>query len=77
MNRPATYEGWQAWQALRAAGGQLRMAGTVVVGLDMGAVLALGNALGACPVTLAEVLADAEATIVANINERLRSGEDG
>ncbi|MFG1267634.1 hypothetical protein V5F40_06690 [Xanthobacter sp. DSM 14520] len=53
------------------------MVGSVVVGLDLGALLALGAGLGACPMTLSEVLVDLEAPIVATINERLRSGEDG
>lgn len=77
MNRPATLEGWQVWQVLRAAGGQLRTIGTMVIGLDFGAVLALGAGLGACPSTLAAVLADVEGTIVAKINERLRGIEHG
>lgn len=77
MNKPATLEGWQAWQVLRAAGGQLRTIGPVVIGLDFGAVLALGAGLGACPTTLAAVLAEVEGTIVAKINERLRGIEHG
>lgn len=62
---------------LRAGAGQLRMVGSVVVGLDLGALLSLGVGLGACPMTLSEVLVDLEAPIVGKINERLRSGEDG
>lgn len=62
---------------LRAAGGQVRTIGRVVVGLDMGALLALGAALNACPVTLGEILAEVEPDIVEKINEPLRSGEDG
>lgn len=76
MNKPATHEGWQTWQVLRASGGQLRTIGPVVIGLDFGAVLALGAGLGACPATLAAVLAEAEGTIIAKINERLRSLSD-
>ncbi|MFG1319835.1 DUF7697 family protein [Xanthobacter autotrophicus] len=65
------------WDVLRAAGGQLRTMATIVVGLDMGAVLALGAAMGANRRLLAEVLAEAEPIIVSKINERLRSGSDG
>lgn len=58
---------------LLAGSGQLRTMGGLIVGLDLGAVLALGAAMGACMATLAEMAAAIEPIAVQKINERLRS----
>lgn len=77
MNAPITLEGWQAWRLLRSAGGQVRMAGLAVVGLDLGALLALGQAAGASPLTLAEILPEVEDVIVHGLNAQLRDMSHG
>jgi len=48
-----------------------------VIGWDMGAVLAMAQALGASPRAVAEFLPGIEAVMVRKMNERLGSGEDG
>lgn len=72
MNAPVTLEGWQICRLLRSAAGQVRMAGLAVVGLDLGALLALGQAAGACPLALAEILPEVEDVIVHGLNAQLR-----
>lgn len=42
-----------------------------VVGWDMSAALALGNALGVPPLAMAELLPVIEAVMVANLNEQM------
>ena len=56
--------------ALRCAG-QLRLAPGAAIGLDLGACLAMGAALGYDATALAELLPAAEAGMVAALNERL------
>jgi hypothetical protein len=52
--------------------GQLRIApGGLVLGLDLGAVLAVGMALGHDPAALAELLPAGEAGLVRALNQRL------
>ena len=58
-------------------GGQLRIAGSTVIGWDMGAVLAMAAALGVGPRAVAEFLPGIEAVMVRKMNERLGSDEDG
>jgi hypothetical protein len=55
----------------------LRIAGSAVIGWDMGAVLAMAQALGVNPRAVAEFLPGIEAVMVRKMNERLGSGEDG
>lgn len=52
-------------------GGQLRVAGTAVIGWDMSAALQLGVALGISPIVMAELLPPIEAVMVRKINEEL------
>ena len=47
------------------------MAGTSVIGWDMGAALQLGAALGISPMAIAELLPPIEAVMVRKINETL------
>nr|WP_284694338.1 hypothetical protein [Rhodoplanes serenus] len=62
---------------MRSATGQVRTAGLAVIGLDIGALLALGRAAGACTVTLAEVLPAVEDAVVHGLNAQLRDMRDG
>ena len=45
MNRPQTLEGWQVWDLALRMGGQLRAIPGAVLGWDLGAGLALADAL--------------------------------
>ena len=54
-------------------GGQLRVAGSTVIGWDMGAVLQLGAALGVSTIAMAELLPPIEAVMVRKVNEETRS----
>lgn len=72
MNAPKTIEGFGVWNVILQSAGQLRTANGVVLGLDFGAVLALGQALGADAYVLAECLPAIEAAIVRKMNEQLR-----
>ena len=63
-HRPLTEAGWQAWDVLTRCAGQLRLAGTAVVGLDLTAALMLADALGHDARAVAELLSAAEAGLV-------------
>lgn len=52
----------------------MRVLPGAVIGWDMGAALALGQALGVNPVIAAELLPEIEAVMVRKLNEQLRSG---
>jgi hypothetical protein len=71
MNQPSTFEGWQVWDLVGRLGGQLRMLPGAVIGWDMSAVLALGDALGIPPLAMAELLPAVEAVMVAKLNEQM------
>ena len=49
----------------------MRVAGKAVLGWDMGAALALGQALGLNPMVVAELLPELEAVMVRRINEKI------
>ncbi|MDP1669697.1 hypothetical protein [Phaeovulum sp.] len=55
----------------------MRVAGNAVIGWDMGAVLALGAALGISPRAMAEFLPGIEAVMVRTVHEKIGSGENG
>ena len=74
MNAPQTFEGWQIWDLVQRLGGQLRVAGSAVIGWDMNAALQLGAALGISPMAIADLLPPIEAVMVRKINEEMRSG---
>jgi hypothetical protein len=73
LNAPLTVEGWQVWDLVQRLGGQLRVAGSAVIGWDMGAALQLGASLGIAPLAIAELLPAIEAVMVRKINEEIRS----
>ncbi len=66
-------EGWQVWDLVQRLGGQMRVAGTVVIGGDMGAALQIGGALGIPALAIAELLPPMEAVMVRKINEETRA----
>ena len=49
----------------------MRVAGKAVLGWDMGAALALGQALGLNLMVVAELLPELEAVMVRSINEKI------
>jgi hypothetical protein len=67
-------EGWQAWDVALRCAGQLRMTKFVVIGLDMGAVFKIGEALGYDKTGLAELLPSCESGMTTAINEKLSQG---
>jgi hypothetical protein len=71
LNRPLTHEGWQVWDLVGRLGGQLRVLPGAVIGWDMTAALALGDALGVPPLAMAELLPVIEAVMVAKLNEQM------
>jgi hypothetical protein len=75
-NEPLTGIGWQAWDILTRCAGQLRLVPGAVVGIDLGAAMAVGAAAGYDPAGLAELLPAGELGMVQAMNERLRSGNE-
>lgn len=71
MNQPLTYEGWQVWDLVGRLGGQLRVMPGVVIGWDLSAALALGDALSVPLMAAAELLPVIEAVMVAKLNEQM------
>ena len=71
LNRPLTYEGWQVWDLVDRLGGQLRVLPGAVIGWDLTAALALGDALGIPPLAMAELLPVIETMMVAKLNEQM------
>ena len=71
LNQPLTLEGWQVWDLVGRLGGQLRILPGTVIGWDMSAALALGDALGVPPLAMAELLPCLEAVMVAKLNEQM------
>ena len=55
-------------------GGQLRVIPGAVLGWDMGAALAMANALGIEPLIVAELLPEIEAVMVRKLNEQIGDG---
>ncbi|WP_454184673.1 DUF7697 family protein [Parvibaculum sp. MBR-TMA-1.3b-4.2] len=66
-----TQEGWQLWDLVGRLGGQLRVLPGAVIGWDMSAALALGDALGVPRLAMAELLPVIEAVMVRKLNEEL------
>ena len=48
-----------------------------MLGWDMGAALALAQALGIAPLITAELLPEIEAVMVRKLNEQMEGGRDG
>ena len=61
----------EAWDLLQRCSNQLRIAGRSVVGIDLGAALALAEVLGVSTVAAAEILTDAEPFVVAALNRAI------
>ena len=77
MNAARSVEGAGVWDLALKLGGQLRVvpgAPAAVIGWDLGAAMALAQALGVNPLVAAEILPAIEAVAVRAINEQLRSG---
>lgn len=81
LNAPLTHEGWQIWDLVGRLGGQIRALPGGVIGWDMTAALALGQALGIPALIVAELLPAIEAVMVRKVNEQIASsgvqGSDG
>lgn len=75
MNQPQTQDGWQVWDLVGRLGGQLRVIPGAVLGWDMGAALALAQALGINPLIAAELLPEIEAVMVRKLNEQIAPSE--
>ena len=76
MNAPGTLEGWQVWDLAGRLGGQIRAVPGMVLGWDMGAALALAEALGVDRRAAVELLPVLEAVMVRELNRRMDgSGE--
>lgn len=67
-------EGWQAWDVILRCSGQLRIAQFGITGLDMNAVMKIGEALGYDTHALAELLPVCEAGLVTAINQKVNKG---
>ena len=74
MNQPLSVEGWQVWDLVGRLGGQLRVAPGAVFGWDMGAALAMAQALGINTLIAAELLPEIEAVMVRKVNEQMGDG---
>ena len=59
------------WDLVGRLGGQLRVAPGAVLGWDMGAALAMAQALGINTLTVAELLPEIEAVMVRKVNEQM------
>ncbi|MCH2078618.1 MAG: hypothetical protein MK180_17380, partial [Rhodobacteraceae bacterium] len=77
LTKPLTHEGWQVWDLVGRLGGQLRVSPGAVIGWDMSAVLALGDALGVPPLAMAELVPVIEAVMVTKLNEQMEGRRDG
>ncbi|MBZ0130450.1 MAG: hypothetical protein K8F59_15190 [Rhodobacteraceae bacterium] len=71
MNQPLTHEGSQVWDLVGRLGGQLRVLPGAVIGWDMSAALALGDALGIPSLAMAELLPVVEAVMVRKLNAEM------
>jgi hypothetical protein len=70
-------EGWQVWDLVGRLGGQLRVIPGALLGWDMGAALAMANALGIDTLIVAELLPEIEAVMVRKLNEQMEGSRDG
>lgn len=67
INQPVTDDGLLAWSVIRNCRWQLRVGMAGAYGLDMGAVLAVADAMEARTPLLAEILPSIEAVLVATL----------
>lgn len=64
-------EGWQVWDLASRLTGQIRAIPGAVLGWDMSAALAIGQALGIAPLVIAELLPVIELVMVRKLNEQI------
>lgn len=64
-------EGWQVRDLVGRLGGQLRVVPGAVLGWDMGAALAMAQALSVNTLIAAELLPEIEAVMVRKLNEQI------
>ncbi|HXF88139.1 MAG TPA: hypothetical protein VNK48_07300 [Xanthobacteraceae bacterium] len=64
LNAPRTPDGVAAWETIRRAAGQVRVAAGGVYALDFGAMLLLAEAMGALNPLLVEALPEIEPIVV-------------
>ena len=76
MNQPQTFEGAQVWDLVGRLGGQLRASQQTILDWDMGAALAMAQALGVNGLVAMELLPEIEAIMVKRVNEQI-GGLDG
>jgi hypothetical protein len=68
VHAPHSVEGAQVWDLVLRCGGQLRAVPGAVIGYDMTAVLAMGDALEVPRVAVAEFMPQIESVAVAAMN---------
>jgi hypothetical protein len=73
VNAPQTVEGRDVWDLALRCENQLRAIPGAVLGLDLGAALALARALAIDLAAVADLLPRVEAGMIHALNERLRS----
>ncbi|MER2520944.1 MAG: hypothetical protein ABTQ34_09735 [Bdellovibrionales bacterium] len=71
-HEPQTVEGWEAWDIALRCAGQLRVAGLLVTGIDMVAVIKIAEALGYSLNATADLISSNEIGIVQAFNKRLQ-----
>lgn len=74
LNAPRSIEGAQVWDLVMRCGGQLRATSGKVIGYDMTAVMAMGDALGVPRPAIAEWLPGIEAEMQKAINTTAEAG---
>jgi len=73
LNKPQTLEGYQIWDLVLRAGGQLRAVPGAIIGWDMTAILEMGRCLGVSPIVMAELLPSIEAVAMRELKNRSES----
>jgi hypothetical protein len=76
VNAPETIEGWQAWEVFLQCQGQVRAVGSVVVGLDFNAVMAMANSLGYDLRSMTHFLPALEAGLLTGLREQAQTAVD-
>lgn len=76
IHEPRSLEGAAVWDLVLRLGGQLRVAGTRIIGLDLQATFVLAEALGVNKTALAEFFPRIESAIVRRVNEKIDAGSE-
>lgn len=74
VEAPQTVEGEQVWDLAMHCGGQVRAVPGQVIGYDMTAVMAMGQAMGVPPMATAVLMPHIERALTAALNERSSEG---